>query len=70
MKVAVVTPTIASKHLKQCIDSVNKQTYKDITHYIFVDGCQYEPEARKILRQSPMLVKVGMAIVFMLPVLF
>ena len=53
MKVAVVTPTIASKHLKQCIDSVNKQTYKDITHYIFVDGCQYEPEARKILRQSP-----------------
>ncbi len=53
MKVAVVTPTIASKHLKQCIDSVNKQTYKDITHYIFVDGCQYEPEARKILKQSP-----------------
>ena len=36
MKVAVVTPTIASKHLKQCIDSVNKQTYKDITHYMFV----------------------------------
>jgi glycosyltransferase involved in cell wall biosynthesis len=53
MKVAVVTPTIASKHLKQCIDSVNKQTYKDITHYIFIDGCQYEPEARKILVQSP-----------------
>ena len=49
MKVAVVTPTIASEHLAKCIDSVDKQTYKDITHYIFIDGCQYEPKAREIL---------------------
>lgn len=49
MKVAVVTPTIASEHLTKCIDSVDKQTYKDITHYIFIDGCQYEPKAREIL---------------------
>ena len=49
MKVAVVTPTIASIHLEQCIDSVDKQTYEDITHYIFIDGCQYEPAAREIL---------------------
>jgi glycosyltransferase involved in cell wall biosynthesis len=49
MKVAVVTPTIASEHLIKCIDSVDKQTYKDITHYIFIDGCQYEPKAREIL---------------------
>ena len=49
MKVAVVTPTIASEHLAQCIDSVDKQTYKDLTHYIFIDGCQYEPKAREIL---------------------
>ena len=49
MKVAVVTPTIASEHLAKCIDSVDKQTYKDITHYIFIDGCQYEPKARDIL---------------------
>lgn len=49
MKVAIVTPTIASEHLAQCIDSVDKQTYEDLTHYIFIDGCQYEPKAREIL---------------------
>ena len=49
MKVAVVTPTIASEHLAKCIDSVDKQTYEDIVHYIFIDGCQYEPKAREIL---------------------
>jgi glycosyltransferase involved in cell wall biosynthesis len=41
MKVAVVTPTIASEHLKRCLDSVSKQTYDDITHYVFVDGKDY-----------------------------
>jgi glycosyltransferase involved in cell wall biosynthesis len=49
MKVAIVTPTIASEHLEKCIDSVDKQTYEDIVHYIFIDGCQYEPKAREIL---------------------
>jgi glycosyltransferase involved in cell wall biosynthesis len=49
MKVAVVTPTIASDHLAKCIDSVDKQTYENIVHYIFIDGCQYEPKAREIL---------------------
>ena len=53
MKVAVVTPTIASEHLANCIDSVDKQTYEDITHYVFIDGCQYEPKAREILVGSP-----------------
>ena len=41
MKVAVVTPTIGSKTLKKCIDSVDKQTYEDLVHYIFIDGNQY-----------------------------
>ena len=49
MKIAVVTPTIASDHLTRCIDSVDKQTYEDIVHYIFIDGCQYEPKAREVL---------------------
>ena len=49
MKIAVVTPTIASEHLTKCIDSVDKQTYEDIVHYIFIDGCQYEPKAREVL---------------------
>jgi glycosyltransferase involved in cell wall biosynthesis len=41
MKVAVVTPTIGSKYLKQCLESVQKQTYSDLTHYIFLDGEEY-----------------------------
>jgi glycosyltransferase involved in cell wall biosynthesis len=53
MRVAVVTPTIASEHLVKCIDSVDKQTYEDIVHYIFIDGCQYEPKAREMLVGSP-----------------
>jgi glycosyltransferase involved in cell wall biosynthesis len=42
MKVAVVTPTIGSEHLIRCIDSVDKQTYSDLTHYVFIDGEQSE----------------------------
>ncbi len=38
MKVAVVTPTIGASTLSQCIESVQNQTYKDLTHYIFFDG--------------------------------
>lgn len=49
MKVAVVTPTIGSKHLKQCLDSVAKQTYKNLTHYIFVDGVEH---LEAVIRES------------------
>ena len=38
MKVAVVTPTIGSKTLTQCIQSVDEQTYDNLTHYIVLDG--------------------------------
>ena len=48
MKVAIVTPTIGKTELKDCIDSVDKQTYKDITHYVFVDGIEYEQEIWKL----------------------
>jgi glycosyltransferase involved in cell wall biosynthesis len=41
MKVAVVTPTIGSRQLYDCIESINKQTYKDISHYIFIDGNEH-----------------------------
>lgn len=41
MKVAVVTPTINSEHLEQCLESVQSQTYEDITHYVFIDGENY-----------------------------
>ena len=38
MKVAVVTPTIGAETLAQCIESVQNQTYQDLTHYVFFDG--------------------------------
>lgn len=41
MKVAVVTPTIGSEHLSKCIESVGKQTYDDLMHYVFMDGIYY-----------------------------
>lgn len=41
MKVAVVTPTIGSEHLIKCVESVDKQTYPDILHYVFIDGREY-----------------------------
>ena len=42
MKVAVVTPTIGAETLAQCIESVQNQTYQDLTHYVFFDGEEYE----------------------------
>jgi len=38
MKVAVVTPTIGSTTLSECIQSVDEQTYENLTHYIVLDG--------------------------------
>lgn len=46
MKVAVVTPTIGSKHLTKCIDSVDKQTYSDVLHYVFIDGREYRSNVK------------------------
>jgi glycosyltransferase involved in cell wall biosynthesis len=42
MKVAVVTPTIGSPELSQCIQSVDEQTHKNLTHYLFLDGKEHE----------------------------
>jgi glycosyltransferase involved in cell wall biosynthesis len=46
MKVAVVTPTIGSEYLTKAVNSVDKQTYEDITHYVFIDGAMYEDKVR------------------------
>ena len=42
MKVAVITPTIGSTHFAECLDSVQRQTYKDIVHYVFIDGSDHK----------------------------
>ena len=40
MKVAVITPTIGTDYLTKCVSSVEKQTYENLTHHVFVDGKQ------------------------------
>lgn len=52
MKVAVVTPTINSEHLEQCLNGVRDQTHKDIVHYIFVDGKEHEKPVLDKLSKS------------------
>lgn len=49
MKVAIVTPTIGTESLDLCLDSVRKQTYKNICHYVFVDGKENFKKTRKII---------------------
>lgn len=48
MKVAIITPTIGTPHLEQNLDSVSKQTYKDLKHIIVADGPKYENNVYKI----------------------
>ena len=55
MKVAIVTPTIGKPELVDALKSVQKQTYKDITHYVFIDGMEHEEHIWKL--QIPNNVK-------------
>lgn len=38
MKVTVITATVGSQYLKECVESVRDQTYDNIQHLILVDG--------------------------------
>jgi hypothetical protein len=49
MKVAIVTPTIGSEHLSECIASVDSQIYKDLVHYVFIDGKEYVDKVNNII---------------------
>lgn len=50
--VCVITPTIGSKYLRQAIESVNKQTYKNINHLIVVDGPGYMDEVKRHIPEN------------------
>jgi glycosyltransferase involved in cell wall biosynthesis len=41
MKVAIITPTIGTKHLEQNLLSVKYQTYKNLKHVVVCDGDEY-----------------------------
>ena len=50
MKVAVVTPTIGNPKLIDCLASVDNQTYKDIVHYIFIDGKEHQRKVHDLIQ--------------------
>ena len=52
MKVAVVTPTIGAETLTQCIESVQNQSYQDLTHYVFLDGEEHYGKIHSILYEK------------------
>lgn len=49
MKVTVITPTIGKPHLKDCIESVRAQTYKNVEHIVVVDGEERWKDAEPVL---------------------
>lgn len=57
MKVAVVTPTIGTEYLTKCLKSVESQTYQDLTHYLFLDGQEYEKDILYQVEQNASKVK-------------
>lgn len=68
MKVAVVTPTIGGEHFAQCLESVQKQTYEDVRHYVFLDGKEhydkihptlFEKSGRKTIKTVELEDNVG-----------
>lgn len=50
MKVAVITPTIGTKYLEKNLDSVSKQTYKNINHVVVCDGPFHENRVRNVIK--------------------
>jgi len=40
-KVAIITPTIGTNHLKLNIKSVEEQTYQNFIHYVVIDGPKF-----------------------------
>jgi len=52
MKVAVVTPTIGSDELAECIRGVQNQTYSNLTHYLFYDGKEYWDKINNVVSSN------------------
>lgn len=48
--VAIVTPTIGSKTLSKCIDSVLNQNYPNVIHHLFIDGSDKFNEVSEIAK--------------------
>lgn len=51
MKVAVITPTIGTNFLEKNLESVFKQTYKNLDHIVVCDGPQYDYGVRNVTKK-------------------
>lgn len=51
-KVIVITATIGTKYLQNCIDSVQKQTYSNVSHLIVCDGNNYINDVCNIINNT------------------
>ncbi len=49
MKVSVITATTGGVRLANCIESIRNQTYKNIEHYVIVDGSDRWKQTSEIL---------------------
>lgn len=58
MNVSIITPTIGTKHLRKCVESVSNQTYKNFTHYLFIDGSTYSSKIDKDITSNKKIRKV------------
>lgn len=48
-KVVIITPTTGNQYLKDVVDSVDRQTYTNVEHFVVIDGEEREKKARNIL---------------------
>lgn len=57
MSVTIVTSTIGTEFLKQCIASVQYQKYTNVKHVIIIDGAFYDEKVRAIVNEykSPLI---------------
>jgi glycosyltransferase involved in cell wall biosynthesis len=51
--VTIITPTTGAHHLARCIDSVQRQTYKNIQHLLVIDGHEHAAKVAEILNKAP-----------------
>jgi len=56
--VLIVTPTIGSPELKDCIESVMKQDYENVEYLLVVDGPEYEKQVSSIVGQIQCMVEL------------
>ena len=50
-KVAVITAATGSRHLRECLTSVQAQTYPNIEHWVFADGPEFAADVARAVEE-------------------